>query len=135
MKFTSCIRNAINALRPIFTRPTELFTHIMEEILPTTIPIGSSRIDQFWRPLFRDSTALIPVSQTCRHFRQIALTRSKWWTTLSSQRVRHFPVCAANSWPLSFTVVAFPEGDTDVFEVFDDATASRIEEVHAVHYN
>ncbi|KAI1782714.1 hypothetical protein LXA43DRAFT_423929 [Ganoderma leucocontextum] len=135
MKVTSSLQYAINARRPIFTLPTELFNHIIEDIMPTTVPIGSSKIDQFWRPLFRDSTALLPVSQTCRHFRQIALAHSEWWTTLSSPRLKHYPVCTANSWPLSFAVVACPEGETDVFEVFNDTTASRIEEVHAVRCN
>ena len=135
MKVTSSLQYAINARRPIFTLPTELFNHIMEEITPISVPIGISKVDQFWRPLFRDSTALIPVSQTCRHFRQIALAHSEWWTTIASQKLRYYPVCTANSWPLSFTVVAFPEDETDVFAVFNDTTAARLEEVHAVRCN
>ena len=135
MKITASLQYAINSRRPIFTLPTELFNHIMEEIMPTTVPIGSSKIDQFWRPLFRDSTALIPVSQTCRHFRQISLAHPEWWTTLASQRIRHFSACTANSWPMSFNVVAFPEDETDVLRVFNDTTAARMEEVHAVRCN
>ncbi|PIL29928.1 transcription factor [Ganoderma sinense ZZ0214-1] len=135
MKVTASLQYAVNSRRPIFTLPTELFNHIMEDIMPTTVPIGSSKIAQFWRPLFRDSTALIPLSQTCRHFRQISLAHPEWWTTLASQRIRDFSICTANSWPMSFNVVAFPEDATDVFRVFNDSTAARLEEVHAVRCN
>ncbi|KAM5542238.1 hypothetical protein V8D89_004111 [Ganoderma adspersum] len=135
MKVVLSLQYAVNARRPIFTLPTELFNHIMEEILPTVVPIGSSKIDQFWRPMFRDSTALIPVSQTCRHFRQIALAHPKWWSSLASLKTKLFPLCATNSWPMSLTVVPFPEDETDVFKAFDDTAASRIEEVHVVRGN
>ena len=136
MKVVLSLQYSVNARRPIFALPTELFNHIMEDMLPTTVPIGASKIDQFWRPLFQDSTALIPVSQTSRHFRQIALARPQWWSSLASRKTRLFPLCATNSSPMSLTVVPFPEdSETDVLKAFDDTAASRIEELHIVRGN
>ncbi|KAI0353144.1 hypothetical protein OH77DRAFT_631288 [Trametes cingulata] len=80
------IREFSNASRPLLRLPTELLCKIMSHI-PTALHDGlrapGHRDSSVWRHEFRDAAMIIPISQSCRQLRRIALDEASLWTGIA----------------------------------------------------
>ena len=137
-------------IQHILTLPVELLVSVLEQLLfakraPLTYwhSFGS-----FWNPHFKDSTLLLPVSQTCRRLREVALSRPDLWGHLSevvghikrrrlllSRPILDLFISRSKASPI--VAVADPDqalADSDNFlGVF--TSNSQIEEIHLLHTN
>ncbi|KAI1784275.1 hypothetical protein LXA43DRAFT_1066908 [Ganoderma leucocontextum] len=80
------IGTEINMKRPILALPVELLVRIFDELLvtqPKALPHGFGWV---WKPPFKDSTALISISQTCRRLCDVALSKMSWMLSSSTHR-------------------------------------------------
>ena len=139
--------NHINNKRPILTLPVELLACIFEQLLFVEPETVDHSFGWVWKPLFKDSTALLAVSQTCHRLREVALSRSGWWAHLSGigrtnigGRRRLLPHAVPDLFitrsEASPIVVAMTPDPMDVdygLDFFGSNAVSRIEEFHLLH--
>ncbi|KAI0759006.1 hypothetical protein C8Q74DRAFT_1441529 [Fomes fomentarius] len=89
------LRTAHNARQPLFSLPVEVLSRILAEI-----PGSCTRwpcVTTFWRSSGLDSGMLLPVSQTCRHLREIALNHHALWANIDLSKPRFVPALLQRS--------------------------------------
>lgn len=72
-----------NAQRPLLSMPTELLQNIMAFIRDAKVAPSSNVLSPIWHAAVYNTVMIIPISQTCRRLRQVALGCPTLWTSLT----------------------------------------------------
>ncbi|KAL1940633.1 hypothetical protein VTO73DRAFT_8068 [Trametes versicolor] len=72
-----------NARRPLLSMPTELLQNIMAFIPDAEVAPSSNVLPPIWHAAVYNTVMIIPISQTCRRLRQVALGCPTLWTSLT----------------------------------------------------
>ncbi|RDX53012.1 hypothetical protein OH76DRAFT_1480055 [Lentinus brumalis] len=127
------VREIANAREPLCAVPVEVLHRILEAI-PVPLYYRDGSIDTFqpfWHSATRDSARLIPLTQTCRHLRRVALSDPLLWSTVITHPSLAFRSYAwrNDSAPLAVVMTPF-DGFTDILDAFYPSHAHRVRELH-----
>ncbi|PIL29930.1 hypothetical protein GSI_07841 [Ganoderma sinense ZZ0214-1] len=82
-KATVVLREAHNERSPLLNLPIEIL-HKVLELVPDSCTTRWKRYHPSWRNALTDSAMLVPVTQTCRRLREVALAHPTIWTTFQA---------------------------------------------------
>ncbi|KAI0369948.1 hypothetical protein BV20DRAFT_945102, partial [Pilatotrama ljubarskyi] len=78
------VREFINASRPLLRLPAEILCQIMSHI-PAAAHESQCHYDRSaWRQDLRDTAMIVPISQSCRRLRRVALDNPSLWTSITA---------------------------------------------------
>ena len=136
----SILRGIMNDRKPLLNLPVEILARIMEHILdPMDYDLyeGTS-FRPFWQHTISDSLMLIPITQTCRQLREVALSTPLLWSTVIASPPQEIPFeqefveeLMARNGAVPLRVLLSPSKQfTKLVDSFYPLNASRIEELH-----
>lgn len=126
---------ALNARRPFLSIPTELLQEIMAYIPDLVLSPSYGRFRPPWQPDLHDTAMLIPVSQTCRRLRSVALGCPSLWKDVACgpRLLSHYLIDRSCGLPLT-VILSASQAPSLHFSLADVASAlrTRIQELDIV---
>lgn len=124
------------SLCPVLDLPIEVLHRILEYVPEQENKVG------VWLSSMVDTTMLLPISQTCRRFRDITLSHSTLWQSVKigvdpkARQLARDAIFRSRTRPLTAELSLSSESDTDVdweeMEAIWPEVAARVRELHLV---
>ncbi|KAI0353143.1 hypothetical protein OH77DRAFT_631254 [Trametes cingulata] len=132
------VRETVNDSRPLLRLPIEVLCEIMAHI-PTAVYDGlefrTIKDRSVWRSEYRDTAMILPISQSCKKLRRIALECPSLWTSITTDRASsNYPRIFAErsqGLPLYICLPSISRGkrSTLVLDCFTDDITSRAQDI------
>ncbi|KAI0735930.1 hypothetical protein C8Q76DRAFT_713767 [Earliella scabrosa] len=131
MKTLSLLRSGLNMHRPLSSLPVEILTQVISEIPAPSHTDAAWSPTLFWYPAFQDSSLLVPLSQTCRRLRHVALSRPDWWRHVTSSNDGAIPTLLSRNddQPLEVVIKDY-SGTTNRLRAFYASITPRMRGLH-----
>ncbi|KAM5542225.1 hypothetical protein V8D89_004098 [Ganoderma adspersum] len=134
------LREDLNSRIPLFQLPAEILQRILEEV-PDPLFECYEEFQPFWHSGAMDTSMLIPVLQTCRQFRRIALSHTSLWKTIypTSRYALPPPILLQKGCDIPLIVVIDGASTGEVLGILDEVEVPRMQELHVfelyIHYH